>query len=92
MPKFDHRFDNQVQNKKDLRFTTQEDAEDYAVGQYSMYFSPQVVYMTASELYAVREEGDEEAEQFCTSGELPGPGGQDLWFEVARINSMPGEG
>jgi hypothetical protein len=85
MPKFDHRFDNQVQNKKDLRFTTQEDAEDYAIGQYSMYCVPQIVYNTAWELYVVREEGDEEAENNCSYE-------QDPWIEVARINSMPGEG
>lgn len=43
MPKFDHRFDNAVTKKEDVRFTEQEEAEDYAVAQYNMYFQPQAV-------------------------------------------------
>jgi hypothetical protein len=37
MPKFDHRFDNTIQKKEDLRFTELNSAIDYANAQCSMY-------------------------------------------------------
>jgi len=43
MPKFDHRFDSQIQKKEDLRFTTQDVAEDFAVSQYQAYGAAQNV-------------------------------------------------
>jgi len=57
MPKFDHRFDNFVQKKEDLRFTQedQEIAEDYAISQYQMYYQPQSVVRLADGMLQVIE-------------------------------------
>jgi hypothetical protein len=37
MPKFDHRFDNHIQKKEDLRFTDIETAEEYAEHLYCQH-------------------------------------------------------
>lgn len=57
MPKFDHRFDNFVQRKEDVRFTPEEQqvAEDYAISQYNMYCVPQSVVRLADGLLQVIE-------------------------------------
>lgn len=57
MPKFDHRFDNQVQRKEDIRFAPDDQvtAEDYAVAQYQMYCVPQSVVRLADGMLQVME-------------------------------------
>lgn len=46
MPKFDHRFDNMVQRKDQIRFvgdSALDDAEEFAIAQYSNAFVPQAI-------------------------------------------------
>lgn len=40
---FDHRLDSQIMQKRDLRFTDQETAEDFATTQYMTDFIPRSV-------------------------------------------------
>jgi len=60
MPRFhhgvaDHRLDNQVGLKRDLRFTEQEAAEDFATTQYLSDFIPRSVVKGATGLHLVLE-------------------------------------
>jgi len=55
MPKFDHRFDNYIQKKEDLRFVDQNDAEEYAEAQCLVYGSAQNVVPCDEELFKVVE-------------------------------------
>lgn len=59
MPKFDHRFDSQIQRKEDIRFMDtdqgRQDAEDFAIAQYSAYCVPQSVVRLADGMIQVME-------------------------------------
>ncbi len=85
MPRFnqvsvlDHTLDNEVRAKKDLRFSEQETAEEFATTQYQTDFIPRSVVP------------DEESEgQVFMILENPTEVGRAR--EVFHINSMPGEG
>ena len=55
MPKFDHRFDNQIQRKDDLRFTSSDDAIEYADAQCRMYGQAQNVVPAEGDLFRIIE-------------------------------------
>ncbi len=86
MPRFDyhymldHRIDNQIVEKKDLRFHEQDTAEEFATAQYLTDFIPRSVILGLSGMYMVLE---------CptrTPETAPHP------QEVFYINSAPVEG
>jgi hypothetical protein len=54
MPKFDHRFDSQIQKKEDLRFNW-DDALDFAETQCKMYGAAQNVLPDEGDLFRVVE-------------------------------------
>lgn len=77
---FDHRIDNQVIKKEDLRFHDQGTAEEFATAQYSADSIPRSVILGLSGLHIVLES--------------PYPRGLDYTphpREVFYINSMNGE-
>lgn len=82
MPRFDvlsvidHRLDNRIIDKKDLRFTEQETAEDFATAQYKADFIPRSVIKGLSGLHLVFENPEHTFHP----------------HEVFFINSMPEEG
>jgi hypothetical protein len=82
MPRFDyhssidHLMDNQIIQKKDLRFHTQEVAEEFAISQYLTDFIPRSVIRGVSGLHLIIEN----------------PTHQPHPNEVFYINSTPGEG
>jgi len=82
MPRFDyhsvldHRIDNQIIKKEDLRFYEQETAEDFAATEYQTDFIPRSVVRLLSGMHIVLE----------NPSHIPHPN------EVFYINSMPGEG
>lgn len=61
MPRFDyhsvldHRIDNQIVKKEDLRFHDQETAEDFATTQYMTDFIPRSVIIGTTGLHLVLE-------------------------------------
>lgn len=73
---FDHRIDNQIVKKEDLRFHEKDTAEEFATSQYLMDFIPRSVILGVSGLHLVLENPDH----------VPHPN------EVFYINSTPGEG
>lgn len=73
---FDHRLDNQITRKEDLRFVDQETAEDFATSQYLTDFIPRSVILGAMGKLRVLENP--------THVEHP--------QEVFYINSTPCEG
>lgn len=73
---FDHRMDNKVIKKEDLRFHAQDTAEDFATAQYSADFVPRSVILLASGTHIVLENPDH----------ISHPN------EVFYINSSPAEG
>ena len=82
MPRFshcsgmDHRIDNQIVKKEDLRFHEQDTAEEFATSQYLADFVPRSVILGVSGLHMVIENPEH----------APHPN------EVFYINSTPGEG
>lgn len=72
---FDHRFDNQVVKKEDLRFPEQDTAEDFATAQFKSDSIPRSVIRGASGLHLVLENPTHEVHP----------------HEVFYINSIPGE-
>lgn len=84
MPRFnchsilDHRLDNQVTEKKDLRFHQQDTAEDFATMEYQTDVIPRSVLREAPglDLFMIVENPEH----------VQNPN------EVFFINSMPGEG
>jgi hypothetical protein len=78
---FDHRLDNQITRKEDLRFHEQETAEDFATAQYCIDFIPRSVILGATGKLMVLESPEPRLE-----GYIPHPD------EVFYINSTPGEG
>ena len=84
MPRFshlDHRLDNQVVKKEDLRFHEQATAEEFATTQYLIDFIPRSVITGVSGLHMVVESPHPRNEEY-----VPHP------REVFYINSTPGEG
>lgn len=84
MPRFshlDHRLDNQVVRKEDLRFHEQDTAEEFATAQYHLDSIPRSVIVGLSGLHFVIESPTPRNE-----GYTPHP------REVFYINSTPGEG
>jgi hypothetical protein len=73
---FDHRLDNQIVKKEDLRFHEQETAEDFATTQYLADFVPRSVIRGVSGLHLVLENPEHVSHP----------------NEVFYINSMPCEG
>lgn len=73
---FDHRIDNQIVKKEDLRFHSQDTAEEFATSQYLTDFIPRSVIVGISGLLWVLENPEH----------VPHPN------EVFYINSTPGEG
>lgn len=58
MPRFshlDHRLDNQIVNKKDLRFQSQDAAEEFATSQYLTDFIPRSVIEEVPGLFMIEE-------------------------------------
>lgn len=84
MPRFDyhsnidHRLDNQIIEKRDLRFHEQDTAEDFAITEYQTDVIPRSV---------LRETPDVDLFQV-----LENPNHDPNPNEVFYINSMPGEG
>jgi hypothetical protein len=78
-PAFDHRLDNYIGEKKDLRFARQEDAEVFATCQYMAYGMPHSVLLRSDDMYMVVED---------INPQIPGSD----HTVVFHINSMPGEG
>lgn len=81
MPRFyegsmDHRLDNQVSLKQDLRFSDQQAAEDFAIAQYRADAIPRSVIRGAGGGHFVLED----------------PSRQGHPHEVFHINSTPCEG
>lgn len=78
MPRFDsiHVLDNQVVKKEDVRFESQEIAEEFATTQYNTDYIPRSVIRLLSGLHLVLENPDHEVHP----------------NEVFYINSTPGEG
>lgn len=76
-PAFDHRADNAVVNKADLRFVDKEVAEEFAIAQYMTDFIPRSVILgSISSSFLVLENPEH----------VPHPN------EVFYIDSTPGEG
>lgn len=73
---FDHRVDNQIVKKEDLRFHSQDVAEDFATAQYLTDAIPRSVILGATGLHLV----------------LENPAHVDHPNEVFYINSAPVEG
>lgn len=73
---FDHRIDNQIIAKEDLRFLKQETAEEFATAEYQTDFIPRSVVRMLSGMHIVLE----------NPTHISHPN------EVFYINSMPGEG
>lgn len=73
---FDHRVDNQIVKKEDLRFHSQEVAEEFATAQYFFDFIPRSVIVGVSGLHLV----------------LENPEHVEHPKEVFYISSAPGEG
>lgn len=78
---FDHRIDNQIVKKEDLRFYEQDTAEDFAIAQYGMDFIPRSVVRGVAGRMMILESPEPREE-----GYIPHPN------EVFYINSTPGEG
>lgn len=79
MPRFshlDHRLDNQIVKREDLRFHEQDTAEEFATSQYLVDFVPRSVILGATGLHMVIENPEH----------TPHP------KEVFFINSSIGEG
>lgn len=87
MPRFDyhdgldHRLDNQIVKKEDLRFHNPDTAEEFAIAQYMRDFIPRSVIKGATGLHLVLESPMERRPE-----DDPHP------HEVFYINSAPGEG
>lgn len=77
----DHRIDNQIVKKEDLRFHEQDTAEEFATSQYLADFVPRSVVTGATGLHMVLESPEPR-----NPGYVPHPS------EVFYINSTPGEG
>jgi hypothetical protein len=73
---FDHRIDNQIIKKEDLRFHDPDTAEEFATSQYLTDFIPRSVILGATGLHMVLENPEH----------IPHPS------EVFYIDSTPGEG
>lgn len=87
MPRFDHhlpldhRLDNQITKKEDLRFHSRELAEEFATTEYLTDFIPRSVITGVTGLHIVLE-----CPHPRNEGYVPHP------REVFYINSTPGEG
>lgn len=55
---FDHRIDNQIIHKEDLRFSEQDSAEDFAAAEYKTDAIPRSVVRGVSGLHMVLESPD----------------------------------
>lgn len=73
---FDHRIDNQIVAVEDLRFHSQETAEEMATAQYKVDFIPRSVILGVTGSHMILENPEH----------FPHPN------EVFYIESMPGEG
>jgi methyl coenzyme M reductase alpha subunit len=78
---FDHRIDNQIIKKEDLRFHDEGSAAEFATTQYLSDFIPRSVIVGMTGLHMVVESPHPRLE-----GYIPHP------REVFYINSTPGEG
>lgn len=78
---FDHRFDNQITKKEDLRFHDQTTAEEFATAEYAVDSVPRSVIRGLSGLHLVLESPEPREE-----GYTPHPS------EVFYINSNSCEG
>lgn len=87
MPRFnaamvlDHRLDNQIVKKEDLRFSEQNTAEDYATSEFDIDRIPRSVIQKLDGLFMVLEAPNERKEGF-----IPPPS------EVFYISSNQAEG
>jgi len=78
---FDHRLDNQIVKKEDLRFHSAETAADFATSEYMTDFIPRSVIQGFSGLHMIIE-----CPHPRPRGYVPHP------RETFYINSVPGEG